>query len=99
MRRTWSTSSSYVSGGPGQRPDAPAVRRRRHRAREVRRKLVRPEMRRQVGEPPGAGELGDPDAIEHHDVEPRAPALEVDDVELVLIVRRPRQRLTLDAYP
>ena len=84
---------------PGQCPDAPVVRRRGHRAREVRRELVRPQMRRQIGEPPGAGELGDPDAIEHHDVEPRAPALEVDDVELVLIVRGPRQRLAVDADP
>src|SRR5439155_25863959 len=69
------------------------------RAREVRRELVRPQMRRQIGEPPGAGELGDPDAIEHVDVGPRAPALEVDDVELVLIVRGPRQRRAVDADP
>src|SRR4029077_17746608 len=33
-----------------------------------------------------------------HDVEPGAPALQIDDVELVLVVRRPRQRLALDAH-
>src|SRR5262249_39705159 len=40
-----------------------------------------------------------PDAVEHHDVESGAPTLEVDDVELVLIVGRPWQRLTLHAHP
>src|SRR4030095_1081100 len=66
--------------------------------REVRGELVGREMRGEIGEPSGAGELRDPDAVEHHDVEPRAPALEVDDVELVLIVRCPRQRLAPDTH-
>src|SRR4030095_12388724 len=84
---------------PRQRPDAVLVRARRPGAREVGGELVGRELRREIDQPAGTGELGNPDAVEHHDVEARAPALEVDDVELVLIVGRPRQRLALDPHP
>ncbi len=83
---------------PRQRPHAVAVGRRGDRARKVGRELVGLQTARQVQEPTRAGELGDPDAVEHHHVEAGAPALEVDDVELVLIVRRPRQGLALDPH-
>src|SRR5206468_1080875 len=84
---------------PRQRPDAVVVGRRRHRAREERGELGRLQVRREIEQPSRARELRDPDAVEHHHVEARAPAFEVDDVELVLVVRRPRQRLALDAHP
>ncbi len=56
-------------------------------------------VRREVEQPPGAGELGDPDDVHHEDVEAGATALEIDDVELVLLVGVPGQDLACHPHP
>ena len=53
----------------------------------------------EVEDPARSRELGHPDHVQHHHVEGRAAALEVDHVELVLLVRGPRERLALHAHP
>ena len=48
--------------------------------------LTRAERRRQVEQPARPRELRHPDHVHHHDVDPGVAALEVHDVELVLLV-------------
>ena len=55
--------------------------------------------RREVEQPAGLGELGDPDHVEHQHVEGRRRPLEVDHVELVLLVAGPGELLAAHRHP
>ena len=83
---------------PRHPPDTPAIGRRLDRRWKERTELVRSELGGEVEQPPRPRELGHPDDVEHHHVEARAVALEVDDEELALLVTVPGQRLGLHVH-
>jgi hypothetical protein len=81
---------------PRERPVPAAEAGGRRRRGEVRVQLAGGEPVREVEDPARARELGHPDAVEHHHVEPGIPPFEIDHQELALLVAAPGQGLSLD---